>query len=71
MGDMWVGDSEVFVGQKLPERWPPGDRHQNYACPDALTASSPSASFPRSHQDLSVAGPVVPRDTESITVHTD
>jgi len=56
------------VGQKLPQRWAAGDRHQNYACPDALTASSPSPSFPRSPPDLSVAGPVVPRDTGRITV---
>jgi len=30
------------------ESWTAGDRHQNYACPDALTASPPSSSFPRS-----------------------
>jgi len=54
---------------KIVKCWPEvagtlaaGDRHQNYACPDALTASPPSPSFPRSPPDLSVAGPVVPCD---------
>jgi len=47
----------------VAERWAAGDRHQNYACPDALTASPPSPSFPRSPPGLSVAGPVVQRDT--------
>jgi len=37
------------VGQKLPERWAAGDRHQNY---DALTASPPSPIFPHSPPDL-------------------
>jgi len=56
------------VGQMLPECWAAGDRHQNYACPDALTASPASPSFPHSPPDLSAAGPVVPRDTGGITV---
>ena len=39
------------------------------ACPDVLTASSPSPSFPHSPPDLPVHGPaVVPRDTGGITV---
>jgi len=53
---------------KLPERWTAGDKNQNYVFPDALTASPPSQSFPRC-PDLSVAGPVVPRDAGGITVH--
>ena len=40
------------VGQKLPERLLAGDRHQNYDCTDALTASPPSPSFPHSSPDL-------------------
>ena len=47
------------------ESWTAGDRHQNYACPDALTASPPSPSFPHFPPDLSVA---VPCDTGGITV---
>ena len=46
-------------------RWAVEDRHQRYACPDTLTASPPSPSFPRSPLDLSV---VVPRYTGGITI---
>jgi len=66
MGRRASGDSKVLA--KLPERWTAGDRHQNYACPVALTASPPSPGLPRSPPDLSVAGLVVPRDTGGITV---
>jgi len=58
----------VKCWSKVAERWAAGDRHQNNECPDALMASPPSPSFPCSPQDLSVAGPVVPRDTGGITV---
>ena len=54
MGDVHVGIVIKSVGQKLPERWTAGDRHQNYACPDELTASPPSLSFPHSPPDLCV-----------------
>jgi len=68
MGDVRRGGGDSSVGQNLPERWAAGDRHQNYACPAALTASPPSPSFPHSPPALSVAGPVVPCDTGGITV---
>ena len=68
MGDVHGAIVIKSVGQKLPERWAAGDRHHNYACLDALTASPPSQSFPRSPPDLFVAGPAVPRDTGSISV---
>ena len=55
----------VKCGSVVAGRWPVGDRHHNYACHSALTASPLSPSFPRSPPDLSV---VVPRDTDSITV---
>ena len=34
-----------------------------------LTASPPSPSFPRSPPDLSIAGPVVPRDTGAASLY--
>jgi len=65
MGDVHVGIVIKSVGQKLPERWAAGDRHQNYACLDALRASPPSPSFPAFS---SRSGLVIPRDTGGITV---
>ena len=52
MGDVHGATVIKNVGQKLPERWASGDGHQNYACPDALTALPPSPSFPHSPPDL-------------------
>jgi len=52
MGDVHGATVIKSVGQKLPERWASGDRHQNYACPDALTASPPSPIFAHSPPDL-------------------
>jgi len=61
-GDGATSDSKVLVSSC---RNGPGDRHQNYACPDALTASPHSLSFLYSPPDLPVA---VPRDIDGITV---
>jgi len=48
MGDMHGATVIKNVGQKLPERWATGDRHQNYVCRDALTASTPKPIFQHS-----------------------
>jgi len=59
MGDVHGAIVIKSVGQKLPERWAAGDRHQNYACFNAL------AQFPAFS---SRSGQVVPRDTGGIAV---
>jgi len=52
MGDVHGAIVSKSVGQKLPERWASGYKHQNYACPDALTASCLSPIFSHSPPDL-------------------